>query len=740
MFVVLLSFAYQPILLGDDSGAAPGFVADDFAALAELSGELGTTRTAGLAARLSALRGVDRVGGHTLTALSLAWSSTLHSDGGAWTNAHAVNLRLENLAAALLAAVGLAFFVRRLLLPWTGREQARAAAIAAACTLALHPLLVGAVATVAGRGDLLALAFGSLSGALFLRGRQEQSYPWCAGAGALAVLAGMSSDLALALPIALFGAELFSARRYRPLHVRLRTAATTAGVFFACVAVDWLLGAIERGYVSLPPSLAALPTMHGADGLVRRLATGVEKLGALVLPVNAATVGALGFALAGAMVLLALQPAFVAARSAPRLWGAFLACWAAAVVISLLHFTELRVYGGDLTFARILCGGAAAMSVGFALSATAVSGLRRVLIPLVLASGSAILAQGSARGWAAAAREVASLRTTLDSARELYGRDASVLVLDPPDIVLGVRALVPDLSALIDPAFTAPDRRELAAQRASGAAVPALRGLSQAAFCMLARDASFTNMRSAGVIALLPPGALDGNASESTKTQREAARLPPPKPTTGTRKWYSEGAAAPVDLEALTARCVWARVAPDTDRSQLPVLGWKAKAAIAPEGTQTGAWIDGAGEPTAVFDVSSSLAWLFGERIRLLYPVEHWSKILESEVLDESPRVKATVASRVDGDDWLFEQPGDVPIEAATPWPSASGTWRLALLGLARCEYAEIEVERHGTGDLRAPRAESTVREWLARGGEAIAWSLEYRVQGVTIARLDGSR
>ena len=85
---------------------------------------------------------------------------------------------------------------------------------------------VPAVASVAARGDLLALALGSAALALFLRGRQERRPRLVPPAIALVVLAGFASPLALLYAPVAAGLEYASARRYRPRAVRWRTAAT----------------------------------------------------------------------------------------------------------------------------------------------------------------------------------------------------------------------------------------------------------------------------------------------------------------------------------------------------------------------------------------------------------------------------------------------------------------------------------------------------------------------------------
>ena len=96
--LLLLAFAYSPLLQA-------GLLAPDFALLIDGGA-------------------VD--GEATLSRLSLLLSRALWSLPAAGESA--VALRLENLALHVAAAIGLGFFTRRLLLPWSGSEQAVAAA------------------------------------------------------------------------------------------------------------------------------------------------------------------------------------------------------------------------------------------------------------------------------------------------------------------------------------------------------------------------------------------------------------------------------------------------------------------------------------------------------------------------------------------------------------------------------------------------------------------------------------
>ncbi len=119
---------YAPYLRGIGPGSGD-FLGGDLAVLVDASGGPEVSRThaepvplqdMGAQAYLAA--GGER--GSLLTGASLALSRRL------WgvAESSATFYRLENLILLLAAGLGLANFIRRLLLPWTGADHARAAA------------------------------------------------------------------------------------------------------------------------------------------------------------------------------------------------------------------------------------------------------------------------------------------------------------------------------------------------------------------------------------------------------------------------------------------------------------------------------------------------------------------------------------------------------------------------------------------------------------------------------------
>ena len=110
--------------------------------------------------------------------------------------------------------------------------------------------------------------------------------------------------------------------------------------------------------------------------------------------------------IAGIIAAVAVQPALVAARSAPRLWTWLIVAWFVSITFSDLPQALVRVHPEDLTHAQALFPAAAVMSVGLAVASTALSGVRRHVLPLTVALGLAILAHANALPWAAASASV----------------------------------------------------------------------------------------------------------------------------------------------------------------------------------------------------------------------------------------------------------------------------------------------------------------------------------------------
>jgi len=713
------AYAYLPLL-------AAGPLGEDFPVLSgssRLAFSSGGGRSGSTVVEVYAAPGA---GFRPLAALSLGLSARLHAEPeGRWTASAVRPLRLENLALLGIAAFGLALFVRRGLLPWTGPEQARAAGFAAAVLCIVHPLCVAAVARVASRGDLLALALGAWGLAAFLRGRQRHEERKVGIAAFLCFCAGLASPAALLLPPILAFAEYSSARRHRRRAVRLRTATTTFVVFGTCVVLEGV------GRFFVVQALGAPEPSASATGGVappQAVALGVEKLGVLLLPVNAnGMLAVVGYGLAGLFVLFALQPAFVAARSAPRLWGRILFGWSLAVFFALAPDTAVRVVPSELGGAHVLLPASLVMAVGFGVASTALSGLRRVLLPLALGPAYAVLAHANAVPWVEASGRVDALRRELTAQAVASGWDTRFLIVDPPSSVAGLDAYRPALGALLDPAFR--DAENVAALRGDGW----VRGLELDALLAFTRQTEFTELRREGLVVVLSPAAL----GLERDVEFLSTLVPPPRESEGHRFWRQEGRTPPgLVLEALETRGLVVAALPDTRTDAPPILRWNASSRLVPEGEHLGVWLADEDGPMAVFDLGRSLAWLLGGRITPAWLPEPLTSIASGEFLEDVPAIDPPLHAETDGDDWVFGLWGERLSEPL----GEPAHWRLGLFDLAGLEYRELSVEIGSRGELRAAGAEREVLDLERKGRGPFVWYLDRRVGTQTVRRVEGHR
>lgn len=716
----LVAFAYAPLVEAE-------FVGEDFPVLIDAGRiawpemrplESGLTPEFELA-DLYHVHGTDK---RPLAALSLAISSRLWSDGGSWTGGEAVWLRAENLFFLCIAALALCRVVRRLLLPWTGSEHARAAGKATAAVFLVHPLSLSSVASVAARGDVLAMAIGMVSAAAFLRGRQERQYVLTAAASVGAVVIGLCSAISMFLPVILAIAEFVSARRYRPTSVRLRTAGTTLIVFGGAITLEALFRYLLPNSFEPPAYVRSLAAIASVPNAQQALGFTLEKLGVLFLPVNTFGIGMAGFAVAGLITLIAVQPALVAARSAPRLWAWLVIAWFVSVVLTGLPQALVRVHAADLTHAQALFPAAAVMSIGLAVAATALSGLRRQFLPLVIATGFAVLAHANALPWKSASVEVSRMRVDLESARVLHGRDHRVLVLDPPTLVGGLDAVRPALPWMLDPAFN----------KGQEEGALSVRSLESGAFRMLSREVEFERLRESGVIVVFS-GQLFGSLTEE---ERLSVLLEAASDSSGTRLWREEGRSPVLDLEALSIRGVRVRALPSTETSRVPEVSWRTRSPLCDRSELPGVWIEGEDGPEAIFDVERSLCWLLGKQVRRVWFEEVLTRLVSAEVLSAPQLIENELVPRAKAADWIFE------FDLATlPKPiDGEGEWVLELLDLDTYERFELETAQDSEGRIVARGATALVSELVSSGGGPVVWSLDFVLRETTLARSSGRR
>lgn len=708
LFALFLVFAYSPLL-------SAGLVAEDYAALLSAEGAPATSH--GEPDAVVQEKPLER--GSLLLSRRLWGLSPAGSAGGG----AALCLRLENLALLVAAAIGLGVYARRLLLPWSGSEQAKAAARAAAVFFALHPLAIPAVAEVDSRGDLLGLALATWSAAAFLRGRQDRRYPVTVLALVLCILAGFASDVALGLPLLLSASELASSHRYRPLRVRLRTALTTLVIFGGGASLELVLDVVRAGTAGLPPGVQALRGLTTTAAASDQLQVAVEKLGLLVLPANPEVLGVAGWALAGALFLLAMQPALVAARNAPRLWGWLLFGWCLALAASELLHADVRVTPRELSLARALLPSAAVMAVGLALGATALSGPKRPYVAWVVAFGYASLAHANALPWREAARAASRMRGDLISTLEEFGRDARILVLDPPGPVGGVEPVGDALAWLVHPELEGLD-----AARDPGP--PRVRGLTTAAFEALAREPEFDAMREStagGPLVVLDPPRVAAPGAGDGKPVRERWLVPAPAPSETPARWNATLQSPVIDIQSLDYGALVVTAPRSSEPETLRVVSWTTRSDS--RGSHEGTWVDSGEVWTGVFDLGSSLAWLQSGAIRRMAFEEGTGSIVKADPQEDVPGLGAPPPG-TRGADWVFPVP-DAPLVTAS---AGRGRFVLGLLDLQTLHLCELPAAPTG-GELVVPGA---VAEAARGKAEALVWILEYRIDGRVVARTRG--
>ena len=714
--LLLFAFVYSPIL-------SAGLLAGDYAVL--LQARVPWSASAdGSSKPLAAL---------SLVASRLAWGLPTPEEAASVARL----VHLENLCLHVLAAVGIGLAARRLLLPWTGSEGARAASRAAGLLYLLHPFAPCAVADLGARGDLLGLSLSAWSVAAFLRGRQDRRPGATLASLLLAALAGLSSDVALGLPPLLLLCEYTSSHRYRPRRVRLRTSATTLVVFGASVSLELVLRLARGGTEALPARFASLAGQTFGEGLGQAFLSALAKVGLLVLPGNQEVSGLAGVAVGGTAMLLAVQPALVAARSAPRLWGWLLVAWITSLAFSELLHARVDVRPEEFWHARKLLPSAAVLVVGLGLTSTALSGPRRPFVAWAVAIGYAILAHGNARPFAPASEEVEQLRRDVAAALDVHP-GLRTLVVDPPLPGRGVDPVGDALGWLVHPRLRAGGPADGADER-----LPDVRGVSVPAFLALVREPELAAWLAEGLLVVVPREAL-GEAGTVGGTQgRPFRKLVAPTPSTGPRSaWRGDLNSPAMDLEPLLEDALRVRVSAGVDLESLRRLSWNARGSETPDrGSVEGAWRPAGDAYEGLFDLGSSLAWRLSGRVQAMRFAQGIGSIASAEVLSNLPVLESVgedgspdaLEPRAQGDDWSFAPPAGV---ADPDRPERVGDgFTLGLLDLSDLSWRALPVLETDTG-LRVPGA---ALQTAGRPGPLV-WVLDYRIGGHVVARARGRR
>jgi hypothetical protein len=695
--VVLGAFAHGPLLGG--AFRAPDRALLERAAQAEVP-------------QFKEIAAVDPRGGPLA---GLAQTAFARAKGWRPVGRPAFELRLSALVLLLGTAVLLGRFARRLLVPWVGVEHATAAAWAASALALCHPATTALIADPAALSELFALALGTACAALFLRGRQDRSFPAVAGAFGLALLAGFAGGFALALPFLLAFAELVSSHRYRPRRERARTAANTLLFFGAAVAIGQFLW-LDRGGVS-PFAIGLARVVRAPLAAVGAL---VERTNGIALPANPALFGAAGWLVVGAMFVLALQPAIGAARSAPRLWSRMLVWWLVLVAAAATYGLDVRVRPETPSHSRLVTLAVFAFVLGPAAASTALSGLRRAALPWCVAAVWAWVSASGAWAWRAAAEASRNLGRDLEAARELFGNDVRMLVLDAPTEVAGVETLGSDVGALVP--GDAPEQSDVIA-------------LSARAFQALAFEPEMAALR-ADLLVVVAPIELFSSGADAARwalrpgSSRQAVRLGPPSTTGGARTWRGIGSWEP-DLDTLACELLQVRTDLKSDVSGERRVRWRVTEPAVEVGSLPCVWIETGAEPVLVAHLGASLPWLLGDRVRRVWFEGGGMQGAEAR-LREAPEAFSTLRPTDDGDDWLFERPTTQLVMSSLQ----RGRYVLSLLSLKDYSYREIEADPFGPDLLKAPGAPAAV----AAMPRPVAWRLEFRVEGVPLARATGRR
>ncbi len=736
------------MLVAHASSFGVGPVGEDFSILADISRAVAPGDGGSLVWSSDLFYELAGSAGRPLAALSLGLTCWLWTADGHWTPFALALLRFENIALLAGGAWALASFLRRLVSPWGGSEQANAAGQAAMMLLLVHPLAVTTVAGPTARGDLIGALFALAAGAAFLRGRQEHSKGFVLLAAPLVFLATLASEIGFLMPLALGAAEYISSRRYRSMRVRVRTGLTTLICFGACAGLDVAMRLalrVDPWPRWIEESLGSLTTF--GDFWVSLL-SGLTKLGVLILPVNGENAGGMGFVLAAFLLVIVIQPALHAGKAAPRYWISILCAWLASILLAEAVRAGLRVGPNDFSDVAGLFPAVIVMTMGLALASTAVSGGRRVAIPIIVACLLCTLARNNARGWRQAAKDAAGL--TEEMLPIVLAQDAphTFLVVDAPDMVDLFAACPADMTRLFERAITGQTLTHAPTQ---------VRPLSRDALMSFARLSEFDELREGQALVVFPldyvqpwaqrrwvaqalsPG---GTSHRAQRWNHYAPGAGPEQHNLSASHWAEENGmplafADPSGIECLTVQAPAMLAGEDMSTHErtlaAPEIYWRAQGGTVHGGVLHGVWLSDADHRMAVFDPGQDLPWLLGNRVDSLLLMGELAQAQGAELWPSPPQIVEMLEPAIDDDDWHLGRP-------AVRLKFGAGlleSWRLTLFDLVTWEYEVIECVLDGRGDLMAPDAEE-ISQGLRFEPGSLAWTVERRVGDVVIERGTG--
>lgn len=623
---------------------------------------------------------------------SLELSRSLFGTPGASAGLAVRALRAENAVLLVLACLVLSALLRRTLRAWLGDEIGFAAQRAAVVLLPLHPWCLVAVATVRARGELLGLLLAALSALFFLRARHEAHRRWLVASLLLALAAGCASEDALLLAALLGVLEWIVARRHRSAAARVRTTLSTLLGFGAVTLLPLCAW-------SSPPAWT-----RPGSGLFGEW---LGALGRVLVPLQPTLPDLSRAALGGAALLLALQPALVAARSAPRTWGRFALAWGLLELL-LLAPAALGAARGEHDLADLgrLCFPALLLCAACATSATAHSGWKRTSFPWILALALLALGRPTLASWGSATRRLEHL------AHELAGAGAAgapeIVLLAPPESERGLELL------------PARGRPAWLARAAALPREPIL--LERAQLCAWSASASFP----ADLLLLQPaassePAFLADVLPATRRVQRRASAAervvwrPPSRPV--------------LDIDPQQLRCVRVRLEPGALGEGRPRLSWRSENG-AGNASVEGVWIEHGESTSALFDLAREPRWSLCGRVRRVALEGEAARVASTEIVPALPEIALAQEPRSSGARWSAR----LAAEPLAEFEQATLQWQLVLFDPDTHEPCVLPGLARG-GELEFADSAG----WSA-GRAHLEWSLEALWQRAIVARSTGGR
>jgi len=600
-------------------------------------------------------------------------------------------LHAENALYLFLACLVFSALLRRTLRAWLGDEIGFAAQRAAVVLLPLHPWCLLAVASASARAELLGLLCAALAAFSFLRARQENEQRWLAASLAFALASGWASMMTWLLAPLLAILEWIVARRHRGVLARSRTTLTTLlGFGAATLAPHWLAGR------------SVLRPAFDGDALADWL-TG---LGRVLVPVHPSQPDLARAALAGAALLLVLQPALVAARSAPRTWGRFALAWGLLILVCLLPASRAAArMPTDLASLLWLCAPAICLGGACAAAATALSGWKRASFPWILAVALLALDRPIVRAWPAATSRLEALVREIRA--QAPARGSEFVLLSPPRAERGL-LLLPEAIASRWLSHAAGLERELVLADAAGLSAWAASAAFPPDVFVLQPGSSPATPFLADVL------------PATRRVQRRAS-------ADGPLLWRDKrGSHSVLDVDPQWLRCVRVRLRPDAVRTPRPRIAWRSEGG-APSASAEGVWIEVGDTPCALFDLARDPDWLLCGRVRSI-----WFEGAEPEleVVRALPEPALVQTPREESGRWSARLAGAQPAECA----AAGVAWRLVLFDARTLETQTLagSLAPGGELDFAAPA------HWSGRAG--LEWSLEAHLGKACVARVSGRR